>query len=91
MGIILYTSVYYLFNVIFFILVVSCFLTWIPNINWYNQPYKFIYGLSNFFFAPFRKIIPPIYGIDLSPIAAFLVLGLVENIILGLIRAFLIA
>ncbi|MBQ2645712.1 YggT family protein [bacterium] len=90
MGIILYRSIAYLFNITLLILVISCFLTWIPNIDWYRQPYRFFYQFSNFFFSPFRKIIPPIYGIDFSPIVAFILLNVLENVILGIIRTFLL-
>ncbi|MCR5262129.1 MAG: YggT family protein [Candidatus Gastranaerophilales bacterium] len=87
MGYIIYKSTVYLFQATFFILIVSCFLTWLPNIDWYRQPYKFFYQFSNFFFAPFRKIVPPIYGMDFSPIVAFIVLSIIENVLLGLLRA----
>lgn len=89
MAYILYKSVYYLFQVTFFILIVSCFMTWLPNINWYRQPYRFFYQFSNFFFTPCRKIIPPIYGIDCSPLLAFVILGVIEKILLGIIARFL--
>ncbi|MGN0196915.1 MAG: YggT family protein [Candidatus Gastranaerophilaceae bacterium] len=82
MGIIIYKSVAYLFQAIFFILIISCFLTWLPNIEWYRQPFRFFADFSNFFFAPCRKIVPPINGIDLSPIVAFILLGIIEKIVL---------
>ena len=43
-------------------------------------------GLSRFtdpILAPFRRIIPPMGGLDLSPIAAILLLGWVNNYLLG--------
>lgn len=89
MGIIIYKSIFYLFQATFFILIISCFLSWLPNIEWYRQPYKFFAQFSNLFFAPCRKIVPPIYGIDLSPILAFIILGVLEKIILSVI-AFLL-
>lgn len=86
MGILLFRTIQNLFNAIYFILIVSCFLTWLPNINWYNQPFRFLREFSDFFFLPCRKIVPPISGIDLSPIVAFIVLQIIETLILGLIR-----
>ncbi len=90
MGYIILKSVAYLFQATFFILIVSCFLTWLPNIDWYKQPFRFFADFSNFFFAPCRKIVPPIYGIDLSPILAFIILGVLEKIIIGLLAAILL-
>ena len=90
MGFIILKSVAYLFQATFFILIISCFLTRIPNIEWYKQPFRFFADFSNFFFAPCRKIIPPIYGIDLSPILAFIILGVAEKVIIGLLAAILL-
>lgn len=90
MGYIIYKSIAYLFQATFFILIVSCFLTWLPNIDWYKQPYRFFYDFSNFFFAPCRKFIKPIYGIDFSPIVAFILLGVIEQVVLGIVGRFLL-
>lgn len=89
MGIIIYKSIAYLFQITFFILIISCFLTWLPNIDWYRQPFRFFSQFSNLFFAPCRKIIPPIYGIDLSPILAFIILNVIEKVILSIVAAVL--
>jgi len=72
-----------------FILVVRILLSWFPNINWGNQPAKFIRNIADPLLEPCKKIIPPIYGLDFSPIVTFFILGAVCNILLGLIRAFL--
>ncbi len=88
MGYLIYSVIRNLFNATYFILIVSCFLTWLPNINWYNQPFRFLREFSDFFFLPCRKIVPPISGIDLSPIVAFIVLQIIETVILGLVRMF---
>ena len=44
------------------------------------------YGLSRFtdpILDPFRKVIPPMGGLDLSPIAALLLIGWFNNYVLG--------
>ncbi|MEM7729166.1 MAG: YggT family protein [Pseudomonadota bacterium] len=46
------------------------------------------YGLSRFtdpILQPFRRIIPPMGGLDLSPIAALLLIGWFNNYVLGVI------
>lgn len=45
-------------------------------VNYYTEPYLKI----------FRKIIPPLGMLDLSPIAAFFALQILEHLILGIIR-----
>ncbi len=78
-------SIAQLFQLIYVILVLRILLTWFPNIDWWKQPFKFMHDFSEPFFAPFRKIIPPFGGLDISPIVAFLVLQLVFDLILKLI------
>ena len=74
-----------LFQLIYIILVLRILLTWFPNIDWWKQPYKFMHDFSEPFFAPFRKLIPPFGGMDISPIVAFLVLQLVFDLVLKII------
>ncbi len=76
-----------IFDLIFLILFISILCTWIPNINWYNEPFKSMRQFSEIFFAPFRKLIPPIGMIDISPIVAFIVLSIVRRLLVGLLLA----
>jgi len=67
------------FDSIFLLLFVTILLTWVPNINWNKQPFFALRAFSNLFFAPFRKIIPPIGMFDFSPIAAFICLSFLSR------------
>ncbi|MBX9666212.1 MAG: YggT family protein [Candidatus Obscuribacterales bacterium] len=58
-----------------FCLIIWCLLSWFPNINWYDQPFKTLDKIVRPVIAPFRKIIPPIGNIDISPIVAILCLN----------------
>ncbi len=71
-----------LFNLIFLLLFLTILLSWFPNINWYKEPFKTLKAFSEIFLAPFRKIIPPIGMIDISPIVAFFCLSVIRNIII---------
>lgn len=62
-----------LFEIYGWFLIVRIFLTWIPSIDWYKNPWKTIAAAADVFLNPFR-IIPPIYGLDFSPIVALLFL-----------------
>ncbi len=64
-----------IFDLIFLLLIVYVCLTWFPKIKWYNQPFSFLRKFSEIFFLPFRRLIPPMGGIDISPIFAFLALS----------------
>lgn len=74
-----------LFDLIFLILFITILLSWFPNINWYNEPFRTMKNFSEIFLAPFRRIIPPIGMIDISPIIAFIVLSVLRNIIVNLL------
>jgi YggT family protein len=60
-------------------------LTWLPNINWYNQPFKFIRDITDPVLAPFSRLIPTIGGIDFSPMLLFFVLQLLERGLYGIV------
>lgn len=68
-------------QIYFFIVIVRCFLSWLPNINWEKPFLKFISVATDTFLAPFRKIIPSFGGIDISPIVALLFLQICGNTI----------
>ena len=69
------------FEFLFLILVIGALLTWIPRMPLHKPPFSFFTAICDFFFYPFRKIIPPIGGIDFSPILAFIVLGFIGRIV----------
>lgn len=58
-----------------------CVLSWFPNIRWYEQPFKTLDQLVQPIVAPFRKLIPPISNIDLSPMVAMIVLQLLAGVV----------
>lgn len=57
----------------------------------YSGPLNAVLGFLRDICEPylriFRRILPPFGGLDLSPIIALLVLGIVERVVIGLIPA----
>ena len=76
------------FDLVILLLFISVLLTWIPSIDWYKEPFRSLRAFSEIFFAPFRRIIPPIGMIDISPIVAFFAIGILRNIIVRLLVMF---
>ena len=74
-----------IFDLIFLILFITILLSWLPKINWYNEPFRSLRAFSDIFLGPFRKLIPPIGMIDISPIVAFFCLSILRNILVGLL------
>lgn len=59
-------------------------VSWI-RIDPYNPIVKFIYEMTEPVMGPFRRIIPPIGMIDISPIVLFLVLNLLHGWVIKLL------
>ena len=73
------------FDLIFLVLFVTILLSWFPKINWYNEPFRSMRAFSEIFLAPFRRLIPPVGMIDISPIVAFFCLSILRNILVGVL------
>ena len=63
-----------LFEIYGWFLIVRIFLTWIPSINWYKNPWSTMAAAADIFLDPFKRIIPPVGGLDFSPIVAMIFL-----------------
>ncbi|MBD0301305.1 MAG: YggT family protein [Tolypothrix sp. T3-bin4] len=59
-----------------YLLIIRVLLTWFPQINWYNQPFAALSQITDPYLNLFRSIIPPLGGMDFSPILAFFALNL---------------
>jgi YggT family protein len=57
--------------------------TWYPNINLSEFPYKLAYLPTEPFLIPTRKIIPPLGGIDITPIIWLGIFSLLREVLLG--------
>ncbi|MBG1267656.1 YggT family protein [Nostoc sp. WHI] len=60
-----------------FLLLIRVLLTWFPTINWYNQPFAALSQITDPYLNLFRRIIPPLGGIDFSPMLAIILLQIV--------------
>ena len=75
-----------LFYFYYILLIIRIFLTWIPSINWQQQPFAWMRSVTDPFLNIFRGIIPPIGGVlDISPILAIVLLQIMQGLILGLL------
>ena len=71
---------HYLFEALNLILIIRIVLSWIPH-NRYHPIINFIYQVTEPLLKPFRNMINPIQGIDISPIIVFILLRLLRNFI----------
>jgi YggT family protein len=66
-------------GIYFVLLVIRVLLSWFPNVDWLSPPFSVLSQLTDPYLNLFRSIIPPLGGIDLSPILAFLLLQVVQS------------
>lgn len=64
-----------------FLIIVRVLLTWFPNIDWLSPPFSLLSQLTDPYLNLFRSIIPPLGGIDLSPILAILLLQILGSVL----------
>jgi len=69
----LYTIIVNLVNIYSWALIIYILMSWFPNAR-ETAIGQFLTRICEPYLEPFRKIIPPIGMIDISPIVAFLVL-----------------
>lgn len=63
------------------LLIIRILLTWFPTVDWYSQPFAALSQITDPYLNLFRSIIPPLGGIDLSPMLAIFALQIVGSLI----------
>jgi len=67
-----------LFEILIWLLMIRIILTWLPH-NRFHPIIDFIYKITEPILEPFRNMINPIGGIDLSPIIVFFLIRLIQR------------
>jgi len=70
------------------LLFIRVLLTWFPNVNWSSQPFAGLSQITDPYLNVFRSIIPPMGGMDFSPMLAFLVLSLLQRTLASAVGSF---
>ena len=63
------------------LLVTRVILSWL-NPNPFNPIVRFVYVLTEPVLAPVRRVLPPIAGLDFSPIVVFVVISVLTGMLL---------
>lgn len=58
-------------------------LTWYPQIDLNTWPFKIVYWPTEPFLAPVRKVVPPIGGVDISPVIWVGIVSLLRELLAG--------
>lgn len=62
------------------LLFIRILLSWFPNINWFDPPFSILSQLTDPYLNIFRSFIPPLGGLDFSPLLAILLLQVVQQV-----------
>ena len=65
------------------VLLVRVLLSWFPNLDWSNPVLSTVSSITDPYLKAFRGLIPPLGGLDLSAIVAFIALQLVQSLLEG--------
>ncbi len=66
-----------------FLFIFRIVLTWYPQVNLNRLPFNLVAWPTEPFLVPMRKIVPPIGGVDISPIIWVGLFSLLREILLG--------
>ena len=64
-----------------YILIFRVLLSWFPNLDWSNPVLSSVSSITDPYLNMFRGLIPPLGGIDLSAILAFIALSLLSSLL----------
>ncbi|MCY3781003.1 MAG: YggT family protein [Chloroflexi bacterium] len=64
------------------ILLARVLMSWLPNLDPNNPIARFLYQVTEPVLAPIRSALPPMGGIDLSPLVVFLGISVIMQLVL---------
>lgn len=74
---ILYNFFNFLFGALSVLILIRVLMSWIPNLDPYNPLVRLIRQATDPILEPARRLIPPIGGLDLSPLIVLLLIDFV--------------
>ncbi|MDX2240919.1 MAG: YggT family protein [Leptolyngbyaceae cyanobacterium bins.302] len=66
-----------------FLFIFRIVLTWYPQVDVTRFPFNLVFLPTEPFLAPARKLIPPLGGVDITPILWVGILSLLREVLLG--------
>ncbi|MBD1861179.1 MULTISPECIES: YggT family protein [Trichocoleus] len=72
-----------LLGLMIFLFIFRIVLTWYPQVNLNQFPFNVVAWPTEPFLLPLRKLVPPIGGVDITPIIWVGIFSLLREILLG--------
>ena len=73
-----------IFNALYFALLIRILLSWFPH-SPYHPLIQILHQVTDPILNPFKQIIPPVSGLDFSPIVAFLAIQVAHSVVIGIL------
>mgnify|MGYP005781596361 CR=1 FL=1 len=77
-----------IFRLIYLVILIVVLLSWIPIFDVRKEPLASLVKFYNIIMAPFKAVIPPIGMIDISPLIAFILLQIMEQLLVRILISF---
>jgi YggT family protein len=80
-----------LFTVFILVILIRILLSWVtlaPNRPLWRAVVQFFYDSTDWYLSFFRRIIPPVGPLDLSPMVAVIVLIIADRLVIALLDSF---
>ena len=80
-----------LFTVFLLVLLIRILMSWIPSApiaGFWRGVYDFFHQSTDWFLGVFRRVIPPLGMVDLSPMVAIIVLYILKGLTISILRSF---
>jgi YggT family protein len=81
-------ALFIVFTIVILLRILLSFLTIVPARRSTQAVYDFIIDSTEWYLRIFRRFIPPLGMFDLSPIVAFIVLGILQVLVTNILSGF---
>jgi YggT family protein len=70
-------------NIYSLLILIRVLLTWFPNVEWFSPPFSWLSQITDPYLNLFRSLLPPLGGIDFSPMLAIFALSIIARLVGG--------
>jgi YggT family protein len=74
-----------LFTLLWVLILVRVVLSWVPGMSHSHPAVRVVNQLTSPILDPIRRMLPPVGGLDLSPLLAFMLLKLVQELLINVL------
>lgn len=74
-------------QVLALLIIVRALLTWIPSVDYGHPVLRAIVRVTDPILLPIRRVVPPLGGIDVTPIAALILIQVARYLLINIVVA----